>query len=289
MLVTTKHSPRGDGSAHLDNGRLEQVIARFQLQGDTNALGEIISLTEKRALKLIRFHKTARHAAEDELLSDIHFKLLRAVEKFNPAKGTAFTFVSQVVMNTLCTSVTNARRSSNRFVEFDESIANNLRTNGETESRDAIDDLAHRIRVGVKTTMTDQSEVAMQRWYVDSFINGAFELRRHQCADAAMAVYSLSHERSSELYDLTMLEVRRVLYDDVKRRQPISPGQLYGTRSAWLARYSPLLTRDWPRSTIALFSASMPFWPARERWFFGILFGCAFRFEGGNFFDAPRV
>jgi hypothetical protein len=30
-----------------------------------------------------------------------------------------------------------------------------------------------------------------------------------------MAVYSLSHGRSRELYDLTMLEVTRVLYNDL--------------------------------------------------------------------------
>ena len=52
-----------------------------------------------------------------------------------------------------------------------------------------------------------------------------------------MAVHSLGHARSRELYDLTMLEVRRVLYDDLKGRQPIPAGRLLGTRFAWMARY----------------------------------------------------
>jgi hypothetical protein len=59
-----------------------------------------------------------------------------------------------------------------------------------------------------------------------------------------MAVYSLKHERSRELYDLTMLEVRRVLYDDLKYRQPIAAGRLLGTRCAWLAPYRPLLSES---------------------------------------------
>jgi hypothetical protein len=136
--------PNGNGTEHLDNGRLEQAIARFQLQGDANALGEIITLTEKRALTLIRFHKTARYVPEDELLSDVNCKLLKSVGKFDRAKGSAFTFLSQVIMNTLRTSVTNARAVFSQYVEFDDAIANKLRTNGETESQDAIDDLAHR-------------------------------------------------------------------------------------------------------------------------------------------------
>jgi hypothetical protein len=168
------------------------------------------------------------------LLSDVHYKLLKAVDKFDPQKGSAFSFLSCIIQNTLRSSVTNTRTVANRFVEFNEATANNLRTNGETESQDVIEDLTHRIRVGVKTTVTDPGEVAMQRWYVDSFIDGAFELRRHQCADAAMAVYNLSHGRSRELYDLTILEVRRVLYDDIARRQKIVPGRLLGTRFAWM-------------------------------------------------------
>jgi hypothetical protein len=39
-----------------------------------------------------------------------------------------------------------------------------------------------------------------------------------------------------------MLEVRRALFDDLKRREQIIPGQLYGTRCAWMAQYAPLLS-----------------------------------------------
>src|SRR4029077_20293914 len=41
-----------------------------------------------------------------------------------------------------------------------------------------------------------------------------------------------------------MLEVRRALYDSVKQRTQIIPGRLLGTRSAWMSRYSPLLTES---------------------------------------------
>jgi hypothetical protein len=106
------------------------------------------------------------------------------------------------------------------------------------------DDLAHRIRCEAKTMLTDTQEVDAQRWFIDSFTDDGFASRRHACADACMNVYQMSHARSRELYDLTMLEVRRALYDDVKRREPIVPGRLLGTRSAWMARYSPLLTES---------------------------------------------
>ena len=105
----------------------------------------------------------------------------------------------------------------------------------EQRSQHALDDLGDRIRRGVKSTVSDPAERGMQRWFVDSFIAGAFELRRHECADAAMQVYGVGHERSRELYDLVLLECRRLMIDDLPPRAPIVPGQLVGTRAQWMA------------------------------------------------------
>ena len=77
---------------------------------------------------------------------------------------------------------------------------------------------------------------------------------------AESAVYGLSHARRRELYDLTMLEVRRVLYDQVKRRQPITPGRLLGTRCAWMAGYSALLSAEQFTKFVVLCATSRPIW-----------------------------
>jgi hypothetical protein len=169
----------------------------------------------------------------------VNFKLIRAINKFDPAKGSAFTFVSQVVMNVLCTSVTNARRASAKYTGLDDDLINTLPA--KSEDRTVADDIAHRIKAGARTTLTDETELSAQRWYIQSFSQDGFESRRHQCANAAMAVYNLSHDRSRELYDLTVLEVRRVLYDDLPPRQPIAAGRLLGTRCVWMTRYAHLM------------------------------------------------
>jgi hypothetical protein len=232
----------GNAESHFDNSRLEECIGRFQREGDAASLSEIVELSQRRAEVLIRFHGSARYCTEAELLSDIHYKLIKAVAKFDPARGSAFTFVSRVIFTSLHTSVALARRRDTRYVELDEIIANQLHTNGETKSRDALDDLEHRIRSGARTTLSDPAELQTMRWYVDSFLNGAFELRRHQCCDAAITVYGLRHDRSRELYDLCLLECRRVMYDSLPPQSPIAPGRLVVTRSSWALRYQPLLT-----------------------------------------------
>jgi hypothetical protein len=240
-MLASKHNPNGT-SPHFDNVRLESLISAYQTGTNPGALAEIVSLTQARALTLIRFRKTARYCTEGELLSDVNFKLLRAVEKFDPSKGSAFTFVSQVVTNALCTSVTNARKASAKYTGLDDDLINTLPA--KSQDRTVADDIAHRIKVGATTTLTDPLELSVQRWYIDSFTADGFESRRHECANAAMAVHNVSHGRSRELYDLTMLEVRRILYGDLKGRQPIVAGRLIGTRYAWLARYRPLLNES---------------------------------------------
>jgi hypothetical protein len=79
------------------------------------------------------------------------------------------------------------------------------------------------------------------------------------CADAAMGVFQLSHALSRELYDLRMLEVRRVLYGDVRRRDAIIPGRLHGTRLAWMARHAPLLDEDEFTQFVVLMKGLSPF------------------------------
>jgi hypothetical protein len=240
----SKHHPNGDGSSHFNNGRLQELIAAYQTGGDRSVLGEIVGLTQERAVTLIRFQKTTKYRPEDELLSDINYKLLRSVSRFDPSRGSAFTFISALIQNTLCTSVTRTRLDASRRVELDDITANKLVANSGNHAADITEDVEYRIRHGARTTLDDPAEIQTQRWFVDSFLDGAFELRRHQCANAAMRVFGLGHDRSRELYDLTMLEIRRVLYDELKRHEQITPGRLVGTRATWMLRYVPLLSRD---------------------------------------------
>jgi hypothetical protein len=222
-------------------------------------MGEIVTLTEKRALTLIRFNGTTRYCSESELLSDINFKLLRSIGKFDLQRGSAFSFLSCLIQNSLHSSVTKARSAVQRHVELNEVAAEKLVTNSDRRNRDAIDDLTARIRRSVCSTISNPRELDVQRWYVDSFLHAEFDLRRHECADAAMQVYGVSHSRSRELYDLTMLECRRVMYRDLPPRQPIAAGRLVGTRAQWMLQYAHLLTTDEFTKFVTLMRDLSPF------------------------------
>ena len=236
----TKHHPHGGGILHCDSDALEQSILRHQ-QGDPNALSEIVKLIQPRAETLIRFFDSARYSSESELLSDIHHKLVRSVDRFNAQRGSAFSFISCLIENELRSSVSRARTRASRQVAFDEELANQLITPSDSQTRDAIADVAHKIRSETRTTITVTEELETMRWYVESFLGGAFELRRHQCAGAAQVVHGLSSERARQLYDLALLECRRVMHGSLPPWPAVEPSRLIGRREAWMLRYLPLM------------------------------------------------
>jgi hypothetical protein len=247
-MPASRHHPDGGASAHCDNSAIEAAITRYQTSRDLASLSQVVELTQRRADTLITFYRTTRYRSHDELISDINSKMLRAVDRFDPEKGSAFTFVSPVISNTLCTSVTAARRDLVRHRRLMGSDLNHLVTNSEVESKHAVEDIAYRVRSGVKTTIENSTERDVQRWLVDSFIDASFAQCRCACADAAMAVHGVNYNRSRELYDLTMLEVRRVLYHDIERREPICAltrrGRVHEIRHAD-AKSFPVFTSDY--------------------------------------------
>jgi hypothetical protein len=110
-------STNGSTEPHFNNERFTRAVIRLQ-SGNTNALGDIIELSQRRALTLIRHYGTAGYCTEGELLSDVNFKLMRSIRKFNPSKGSGFTFLSQLITNTLRTRVTTVRKNWSRHVEL---------------------------------------------------------------------------------------------------------------------------------------------------------------------------
>ena len=68
-------------------------------------------------------------------------------------------------------------------------------------------------------------------------------MRRHEVSDAAMKVYGLTNRRSRQLYDLTLLEIRRLLYTETKH-SPVPRARLARSKSAWLVRYTNFCTAE---------------------------------------------
>jgi hypothetical protein len=99
-MFTSRHNLAGGATPHFNNEAITELIQRFQL-GDRDALAQIVTSAEKRAKVLIRFNGATQYRSEPELLSDIHFKLVRSVAKFNPARGSAFSYISCLIENEL--------------------------------------------------------------------------------------------------------------------------------------------------------------------------------------------
>jgi hypothetical protein len=76
-------------------------------------------------------------------------KLTRAIQKFNPAKGTGFTYVSKIIDSALRTRVTATRKDWLRYCELDADLANSL--HAKADDRSTIDDVVQRVRALART------------------------------------------------------------------------------------------------------------------------------------------
>jgi DNA-directed RNA polymerase specialized sigma24 family protein len=224
-----------------DSESVERLIADYQKTGESETLGRVIEKCEPIVMSLVRSRATMAYEREDELLSCVSRKLLVSIGQYDRTRGSAFSFVFRLTRNMLATVVTHRKKQASRYPALDPVLMVSVPDErAGVESELAVKDLVTQIR-GIRSPATDLHEREAQKWYTESFIDCGFELRRHQCADSAMKVYGLSHRRSRQLYDLTLLEIRRALWDET-RHEVITRKELRGTKGLPLIRYTNFLT-----------------------------------------------
>jgi hypothetical protein len=234
------HQP---GNCFFDSAKVEAMICEYQRTGSTELLGAVISRCQPITESLIRSRATFTYEDEDELVSIVNAKLLKSLRQYSATRGTAFSFVSRLTVNMLATTVTYKRKMAGRFPPLEDGLVAMVPDERVAfSSQVAVDDLVQQIRL-IKSACTLPAEREAQKWYIESFLDAGFELRRHEYADAAMKVYNLTHRRARDLYDLTILSVRQTLWTETKHRE-VDPNRLKGTKGTPLLRYTNFLTKD---------------------------------------------
>jgi hypothetical protein len=218
----------------------EQLIATFNATGDIAVLNELLKYAEPLIDSILTYRGTYRYEATDELTQKIRLKIWKSLRLYDSAKGTAFSFISKIIASTTASAIAETWTRNDRFVEINETVAGSMPAN--LASDETLQDIVHKVRK-LKTVCTDKAELRAQRWFVESFLSSGFSLRRHEAANCAMKVFDLSHARSRQLYDLTLLEIRRQLINE-RRLDPVQPADLRGTKIAALIRYANYLCAE---------------------------------------------
>jgi hypothetical protein len=238
-VCSTWRHPNG-GRYYFDSNYARELIERYNATGDLEALNQLLDHVEPLAKSILEYRATTRYEAIDEILSRIRIKLWKSSRLYDPAKGTAFSFCAKVITSTAASIVGETWNRNERYCEIDE--ADSCTMPNDAASLEAITDIEYRVRQ-LKTPLRDRYELSAQRWFVESFIAAGFILKRHEAADAVMKVYGITHMRSRQLYDLTMISVRRELIGE-RRLSPVLPDSLRTTKIAALIRYAKLISAD---------------------------------------------
>ena len=225
---------------YFDPEYARERIETFNCSGDSQALDDLLRHVEPLAKSILEYRCTTKYENVDELLSRIRIKLWRSLRLYDPERGTAFSFCAKIISSTAQSIVGEVWNRQERFLSL--SDADRCTVPADVSSSEAIAEIEYRVRQ-VKTGCTDPFELDAQKWFVESFIDCGFHIRRHEAADSAMKVYGLDHARSRQLFDLTMVAVRRELLP-VRRLQMVTSFQLRGTKIQALIRYAKYLSTD---------------------------------------------
>lgn len=239
-LRSSWRHPNNGASEIFSSEYAASLITKFNASGDHESLNALLVHVEPLARQVLEYRASTKFEELDELLSRVRLKLWKSVRLFDPAKGTAFTFCATVIRSASMSAVGESWRRGERYCEITEAKA--CTSPAEVASREAMADIEHRVRQ-TKSACTDGYERRAQRWLVLSFLDSGFNLKRHEAADGAMRAFSISHPRSRQLFDLTMLSVRRELIGE-KRLPVIHPDLLRGSKLEPLRRYGVFLSQN---------------------------------------------
>jgi hypothetical protein len=219
--------------------KVSSLMLDFQRTGDHRLFEGILKESTRLIKANIEEKRTTYYVASDELISRINLKLFKSVSHYDPGRGSAYSFVNKVIKTQLCSAVMERKAQLRKQVDWDSSYEQSV----PAALRDGalMEDLIWKIRQ-IKTICTDDFELGAQRWMVDSYIECGFKLRRHEAADAMMTVFNIGHGRARRLHDLTLLEIRRAVWEDHPNGKEIAPASLAGTSSRPLIPYARYLS-----------------------------------------------
>jgi hypothetical protein len=237
-LFPSWRHPNG-GARYFNNDRAQEWIRDYNTTENPDALEQLLAHVEPLAKSLLEYRCTTRHAPMDELLSRIRIKLWHSLKLYDARRGSAFSFCSMVISRVAISAVNESWSRDDRFCALSETDCS---APAQVANSEAIAEIEYRVRQ-VKTSCTEPAELRAQKWYVESLISCAFKIRRHEASNCAMDVFGLDHVRSRQLFDLTMVAVRRELIPN-RRLHPVSPLDLRGTKLQALIRYAKYLSSE---------------------------------------------
>jgi hypothetical protein len=225
------------GKPFFDEEEVKALVVEYLKEKDGAIFAQILSKIDGVIHAIIYERGINRYEEMDELVQKLHIKIWRVLPKFDPARGKLYSFITIVAHNTLGHINTELINRSSKFTPIE--------VNGERSlidtlpARDDNSEMHEDVSVNIKkilTCCTIDREIKAQQWLVRSFIESHFSIRRHESANCMMKVFNISKERSRELYDQTLLEVRRQLLQYAKI-PAVRVSQLRGTRQKPLASY----------------------------------------------------
>jgi HK97 family phage major capsid protein len=219
----------------------QTLLREWQKTGNIDLIDDICRLCQPTVQKLISVRQTFLFLPREELESYCLEQIARRLmsKKYNAERGRLYTYIQRIAECVLITRVRRETKWTRRMTVLDEPLENSLHTDGE-DSRHVVDHLLHVI-AQIRTPFTKENEKAASRWLTRNLVESNFTFWRWDAANAMGVVFALSPSQSRQIYDSTVLEIRRVCLSE-HRTKPVTGFGLRGTRDRSLLKYKARLS-----------------------------------------------
>jgi hypothetical protein len=234
-----KQAPAPKPKQIFDEEVIKALVLDWQEDHSETTFEKILELIDGMVHAIVYTRGIHRYEDMDEIMQKLRIKIWRVLDKFDIERGmveggSIHNFLTIVVHNTLGHINTELINRANRFCST-ESLNGEMsildRTPAPETDMSPTDDVTYRL-MQVRTTPHDEKEREAQRWLVKSFIDAGFLIRRYEAANAMTKVYGIPGDRSRQLYDETLVEIRRQVIGCIKIPKA---GKMRGTRQKPLA------------------------------------------------------
>jgi hypothetical protein len=220
----------------------QAVFRRFKASGAVGDLDALLRLLIPVAETIICLKLGRVSPEHDEIRAYVLRRMSRGLaNRYDPERGSLFNFATKLTENSLVDILRRKISRARYIVPLDDEMLARFSVNGE-DHRHAAAEIAYGV-MRVRTTARDRGEIAAQRWLVRNMLASGFRFYRHEASDAMSVVYAISPERARQLYDITLLSIRRTLIGE-RKLKPVEIGSLLGTKAKALVRYRARLSEE---------------------------------------------
>ena len=191
--------------------QVHELILDYQRSANPETWQAIVMACLPLIESLIRHHNFQLYEDKDALKNECIIKLFKAIKRYDPDRGRAFSVLSVAFTRFLISYVQTVRIRTKRMSSIEDEILEQYESAGQDRSR-LPEELKSKIQT-IRTRFKSKSDRAAFKLLINYFLLEGFSQPRKLVLETVRRQFGLTLEKAGTLYDYALVSLRSVLHD----------------------------------------------------------------------------